>query len=106
MIRWWLQGRGVGGYKAECVVMIPWGGDRVMMNDGGHVVLGQACGFVLMVERLMVMGTMVACSGVTGRCMIVGHDGGDGGQWQGGVGVMVAVVMVRGSDGAGCMAMG
>lgn len=50
-----------------------------MMNDGGHVVLGQACVFVLMVERLMVMGAMVACTGVTGRCMIVGHDGGDGG---------------------------
>ena len=30
-----------------------------MMNDGGHVALGQACGFVFMVERLMVMGAMV-----------------------------------------------
>ena len=71
VIRWWQQGRGVG-YKAEWVVMAQWWWDRVVMNDGGCVVLGQAC--VLMVERLMVMGTVVACSGVTGRCMIVGRD--------------------------------
>ena len=44
------------------------------MNDGGRVVLGQACVFMLMVERLMVTAAVVACSGVTGRCMIVGRD--------------------------------
>lgn len=46
----------------------------MVMNDGGRVVLGQACVFVLMVERLMVTAAVVACSGVTGRCMIVGRD--------------------------------
>lgn len=30
--------------------------------------------FVLMVERLMVMGAVVACRRVTGRCMIVGRE--------------------------------
>ena len=40
----------------------------MVMNDGGRVVLGQACVFVLMVERLMVTAAVVACSGVTGRC--------------------------------------
>ena len=54
------------------------------------------------------MGAMVGlCNGVTGRCMMVGGDGGDGGQWQGdvigmlvvgiGVGVMVAVVKAMGA---------
>ena len=36
----------------------------MVMNDGGRVVLGQACVFMLMVERLMVTAAVVACSGV------------------------------------------
>lgn len=60
MIRWQAQGRGVG-YKVLSVRR--WhsdGGDRVMMMMVAVWVLGQACMFMLMVERLMVMGAVVA----------------------------------------------